>query len=195
MKLICGLGNPGFRYRNTRHNVGFLVIDNFTKLNKIKIDKNGFHSLFNRVIIKGEEVVLLKPQTFMNNSGLALAATAERFHIGMHEILVVCDDVNLGLGIIRFKAGGSSGGHKGLGSIISVLGGNEFSRLKVGIGSDKESELKDYVLSGFKASEKKALKEVLAKSADAVGVWLEEGLQAAMNKFNEKNTARGDGGE
>jgi len=188
MKLICGLGNPGLRYKNTRHNVGFLVLDNFAKKNKVKIGKKGFNSLFGRMGADTEEVLLLKPQTFMNNSGEAVKAAVTNFNVGPSDILVICDDINLEFGIIRFRAKGSSGGHKGLKSIIERLHDEDFNRLRIGIGSKRDGILTDYVLSGFKASEKKhLLKEVVEKAAEALDVWIKDGIEPAMNRFNEKN--------
>lgn len=172
MKLICGLGNPGLGYKNTRHNIGFLVIDNFAKAHK-GIKKGG--------------IVLLKPQTYMNKSGGAVKKAIDRFDVGLKDVLIVCDDINLKLGIIRFRAKGSSGGHRGLESIIEKLNTEDFNRLRIGIGSDKNSVLKDYVLSKFRSNEKRLLKEVVNKATDALTLWIEKGIDEAMNRFNTKN--------
>lgn len=178
MKLVCGLGNPGLKYKNTRHNIGFLVVDNFAKVNKFKINK--------------KELILLKPKTYMNNSGDAVKAAVDRLKIGLKDILIVCDDVNLKLGIIRLRASGRSGGHKGLKSIIERLHSENFNRLRIGIGLERNGMLKDYVLSGFKSAERPLLKKIINTATDAITVWAEEGIEAAMNKFNTKNV---DGGE
>lgn len=172
MKLIIGLGNPGLKYRKTRHNVGFLAVDSFSKKNKRRLKK---------------ETVLLKPQLFMNNSGVAVAKAVRKFRVGVRDVLVVCDDINLALGVIRFRSSGSAGGHKGLQSIIDELGAGDFNRLRIGIGVDKGAVLRDYVLSKFTSGEKGILQEVLDRSAEAIGVWIEDGIEAAMNKYNEKN--------
>lgn len=185
--MIVGLGNPGLRYRHTRHNIGFLAVDNFAKIKKAGVNKKGFHSLFGKIEINGEEAVLLKPQTYMNNSGAAVAEAVEKFAVGPEDILVICDDINLRLGIIRLRPKGSAGGQKGLKSIIKELNSEDFNRLRIGIGYGQGRDLTDYVLSGFRAGEKRFLKEVLGNSADAISVWLEEGIEAAMNKFNVKN--------
>ncbi len=171
MKLIIGLGNPGFKYRKTRHNVGFLAVDNFGKKKK-----------------SPKETVLLKPQLFMNNSGVAIAKAIRKFKVGVRDVLVVCDDINLVLGVIRFRSSGSAGGHKGLQSIIDELGAGDFNRLRIGIGVDKGAVLRDYVLSKFTLGERKVLQGVLDRSAEAINIWLEEGIEAAMNKFNTKNS-------
>ena len=175
MKLIVGLGNPGFRYRNTRHNIGFLIIDNFKKTDRSA---------------SGRNVVLLKPQLFMNNSGIAVKKAVGKFNVPPEDVLVVCDDINLALGIIRLRPRGSAGGHGGLKSIIKEMATEGFNRLRVGIGSGREGTLKDYVLSKFEPDEKKDLKEAVGRAAEAVHVWVEEGIEAAMNKFNVKNKER-----
>lgn len=189
MKLIIGLGNPGLEYKNTRHNIGFLAVDNFAKANSIKIEKKGFGSLFAEAALNGEEIVLLKPQTFMNNSGEAVSAAVERWGIRAGNILVVCDDVNLILGIIRFRDGGSAGGHNGLKSIIDKSGTKDFNRLRIGIDAQRSGILKDYVLSTFRSSEKKLAKETVERATDAICIWIAEGIGTAMNKYNEKNPA------
>jgi peptidyl-tRNA hydrolase, PTH1 family len=172
MKLIVGLGNPGLRYRNTRHNIGFILVDSFNKSSKGKI---------------GKKVALLKPQFFMNNSGIAVKKAMEKFGGEPADILVICDDINLELGMIRFRAQGSAGGHRGLKSIIERLSTENFNRLRIGIGATKSGVLKDYVLSRFESSERKKLKEVIDKATEAVGVWIEEGIETAMNSYNTKN--------
>ena len=169
MKLICGLGNPGLRYRNTRHNAGFMAVDRFAYFNK---DKGG------------GAFVLLKPGVFMNNSGLAVKKALDKIGAAAADLIVVCDDVNLELGAIRIRARGSAGGHRGLQSIIDKLGTEGFNRLRMGIGAGRAKPLKDYVLSVFRSSEKKLLKETVDRAAEALGVWLYEGTDAAMNKFN-----------
>lgn len=189
MKLIVGLGNPGLRYSGTRHNIGFKVLDILAKSHRVRIDKKGFESFFNKTVISGEEVLLLKPQTYMNNSGVAVRAAADKFGIGPSDILVVCDDINLEFGIIRLRKSGSSGGHKGLQSVIGLIKSSDFNRLRIGIGAHKDGVLTDYVLSGFSAGERKQLKEIIASASGAAALWLEEGIEAAMNAFNVKNSA------
>lgn len=187
MKLIVGLGNPGLRYKNTRHNIGFLAIDNFAKANKVEINKKTLNSLFVKMTDNNNEIALLKPQTFMNNSGEAIKAAISKFGIEPKDILIICDDINLSLGIIRFRAAGSSGGHKGLQSILEKLSTENFNRLRIGIGCEKDNTLKDYVLSKFRTTEKKILSEVIKKTTDAIDLWINEGIEASMNKYNEKN--------
>lgn len=175
MKLIVGMGNPGLKYRKTRHNVGFLAVDGFSEKSKNRPNK---------------EIVLLKPRLFMNNSGATVAKAIRKFKVDVRDVLVVCDDTNLALGVIRFRSSGGDGGHKGLRSIIDELGAGDFNRLRIGIGVDKGAVLKDYVLSKFTSAERKVLQEVLDRSAEAIGVWVEDGIESAMNKYNEKNPNR-----
>lgn len=192
MKLIVGLGNPGLRYKNTRHNIGFLAVDNFAKVNGTKITKRESNSLFAKSVVDGEECLLLKPQTFMNNSGSAVKPFVNKFGIDLNDILVICDDVNLTLGIIRFRPKGSSGGHKGLRSVIEKLNTVAFNRLRIGVGYERKDTLKDYVLSGFNDDEKKSVRDAINKTTYAIGVWISHGAETAMNRFNEKKK---DGGE
>jgi len=192
MKLIAGLGNPGLKYRDTRHNIGFLTIDNFAKAHKIKADKRSNQTLFGKLTIQGEEILLIKPQTYMNNSGDAVKAFSYRCSIKPNDILVVCDDIHLDLGILRLRAKGSSGGHKGLESIIERIGASDFNRLRIGIGFGRSDEVRDYVLSRFGPDEKSLVAEMVSMAADAVTVWIEGGIELAMNRYNKKNR---DGGE
>lgn len=180
--MIVGLGNPGLKYKNTRHNIGFLALDSFAKKNRIKINKKSFCSLFAR----NGGLAFLKPHTFMNNSGDAVSAAASKFGVEGKDILVVCDDINLPLGTVRLRPQGSAGGHKGLISIIDKLGTSSFNRLRIGIASEGRgsANLKDFVLSGFVSGEKKAVKETVARAAAAIETWTEKGINTAMNKFN-----------
>lgn len=186
MKAVIGLGNPGQAYRNTRHNLGFMVIDELleefggclkTSL-RAKAQKAKFH-------FKKEGVVLCKPLTYMNLSGEAVLSVSEEYKIPSGDILVICDDIQLALGRIKLKAKGSSGGHKGLASIIQRLKTNEFPRLRIGIAERAmPPDLSGYVLSEFSAQEKKVIQGSLRSAKEAVVCWLEEGIETAMNKFN-----------
>jgi len=194
MKLIFGLGNPGLQYRSTRHNIGYMVVGSFAKARGVLIKKKGFYSLFGETRIGGSDIILANPQTFMNNSGRALKAAVDKYGPDARDILVVCDDINLALGIIRMRSGGSAGGHKGLASIIEGLGTDAFDRLRVGIGYERRGILRDYVLSQFGRGEKVPLRQNIEKAAEALEVWIEEGVEAAMNKFNTKNIEGTQGG-
>ena len=152
--------------------------------NKIKINKKGINSLFGKMTISDDDALLLKPQTFMNNSGEAVKAACEKFNLDLNDILVLCDDINLELGIIRFRAQGSAGGHKGLKSIIEKLEADTFNRLRIGIGSKKSGVLTDYVLSRFSPDEKNVLRKIINKATNAIDAWINGGIEPAMNRFN-----------
>ncbi len=186
MKLVFGLGNPGLRYKYTRHNIGFLVVDAFAKKYH-KGFKNDLRSKSKTAVIKiGQEYcILVKPSTFMNLSGAALCTHIKKHNLDHNDILVVCDDLNLDFGSLRIKSKGGSGGHKGLGSIVEHLKTDEFSRVKIGINRPNDSQgFSDYVLSVLEADERKELGHILDKAIDCCLEWFNNGIESAMNKFN-----------
>lgn len=190
MKLIIGLGNPGEKYENTRHNVGFLTVDGFQStvdgFENWKINKK-FNAEIAEGKIGGEKIILMKPQTFMNNSGQAVAAAAHFYKIKPADILVIHDDIDLPLGKIRIKKDGSSGGHRGVESIIVSLGSENFIKLKIGVAPEtrpKNFDAANFVLKKFSKAESKKLVEVIKKATDAADMILTDGVQNAMNKFN-----------
>lgn len=188
MKIIVGLGNPGRKYAKTRHNVGFMAASALADKHGIRLNTKSFNSLIGRGRILGEEVAIALPQTYMNRSGEAVRAILSRKKTELCDLLVVCDDVNLALGIVRIRAGGSAGGHNGLASIIEYLGSDSFARLRVGIGKDVESaDLSGYVLSVFKKAEEAVLDEAVETSVDCCETWINEGVEGAANQFNLKN--------
>ena len=187
MRLITGLGNPGRRYRNTRHNVGFLAIDRIAGDLSIVLKKNrNSGSLIGQGCYKDEKVLLQKPLTFMNLSGKALRAVAEAKKIDPGQIMIICDDANLDFGKIRTRGSGSSGGHNGLKSAIEYLGTDCFPRVRIGIGREGASgaNLTDYVLAKFDKEEISRIDEILDKVCQTVRLYLSDGIEAAMNKFN-----------
>lgn len=188
IKAVVGLGNPGFRYRATRHNIGFMVLDRIASDSRIKIKKRTAHSLYGRGRLMGQEILLVKPLTYMNLSGKAVSEIKESNDIPLEDLLIVMDDIDLPFGRIRLRPKGSSGTHKGLHSIIEELGTENFLRLRVGIGSQnnqgKASILSDYVLAPFKREEKKALDDLIERCSRCIRVWIKEGPEAAMNRFN-----------
>ena len=187
MKLIVGLGNPGFRYRNTRHNVGFLAIKELSKKLKVSINKKKYDGVFGKGSFGMEEIVLFMPQTYMNLSGEAVKKLIRKINVKPEDLLVICDDFNLKLGFIRLKRQGSYGGHNGLESIIGSLGTEKFPRLRIGIGQDtKLSDVVRFVLTSFKGDEKPALKEAIKEARDCAISWLGDGAETAMTKFNRK---------
>ena len=183
MKLIVGLGNPGKEYAGTRHNVGFEVVDVIAKRCKTRIAKRMGRSKIARVNIAGEDLTLMKPQTFMNLSGDAIANFARREKINPSEILIVYDDMALPIGKIRIRPQGSAGGHNGMKSIIARLGTDQFARVRIGIGNARRDAI-DHVLSRFHTQEKQTIHEAIMKAADAVEMILSEGIEPAMNRYN-----------
>ena len=185
-KLIVGLGNPGPQYTWTRHNLGFLVLENLGKQHKAKWSvSTSNHGMLAKVIIESFECSLLMPTTFMNNSGLSVKKLADKTGVALEDILIVCDDLSLSFGKIRIRPSGSAGGHNGLKSIIQDLGSNQLARLRMGIDEPKGLvETVDYVLSNFTPVEKKALPDFINHALDCVTCWVTEGAQVAMNRFN-----------
>jgi len=192
MKLIIGLGNPGRKYEKTRHNVGFMVASALADKHGIRLKTKAFNSIIGKGRILGEEVVVMLPQTYMNRSGEAARAILSRKKVELKDLLVVCDDVNLSLGIIRIRADGSAGGHNGLASLIEYLGNGDFARLRIGIGKEAESaRLSGYVLSTFRRGEEAVLDEAIGISVDCCETWLKGGVERAANQFNLKNRKEG----
>jgi len=185
MRCIVGLGNPGSEYAVTRHNVGFRVIEALATRHGIEVSKRRLQALFGRGRIGDIELILAKPQTFMNDSGIAVRRLLDYYHLEPQHLLVVCDDINLDLGQLRLRRSGSAGGQKGLRSIEQHLGGTEFARLRVGIGRlEAGRDAKAFVLSPFRASERDAAEDAIARAADAVECTLREGLEIAMGRYN-----------
>ncbi|MDB4349603.1 aminoacyl-tRNA hydrolase [Omnitrophica bacterium] len=185
MKLIVGLGNPGFKYRATRHNIGFMILDKIASRFGIRINNRLFSSLCGKGSIGESEVLLVKPLTYMNLAGKAVFEIVRKNDISLEDLLIIMDDVDLQLGRIRLRPGGSSGGHKGLRSIIEELETEDFSRLRVGIGpKEDQGFLSDYVLTPFKRAEKKRLGDSIERSCLCAEVWTREGTEPAMRSFN-----------
>lgn len=185
MFLIVGLGNPGEKYERTRHNCGFLVVDELACRNAKTIRVAECQALSAKVTLAGKDVLLVKPQTFMNLSGVAVVALMKKHEINAADILIISDDVALPLGQIRLRREGSAGGQNGLKSIIKEIGTQQFPRLRIGIASDHPiKNLSDFVLSEFSKTERPVLAETILQAADAVEVILTNGIAEAMSKFN-----------
>jgi PTH1 family peptidyl-tRNA hydrolase len=185
MKLIVGLGNIGRKYENTRHNVGFNVIDLVAKRNGGQSPKEKFDGSTVDVTIGSERALLLWPQTLMNRSGQSVQAAMAFYQLPLTDLLVICDDFNLPLGALRFRSKGSAGGQNGLGDIIKRLSSEEFSRLRVGIGPVPESwDPADFVLGKFGPSDRTIIEETINRAAEAVEHWTTAGTAAAMNQYN-----------
>jgi peptidyl-tRNA hydrolase, PTH1 family len=191
MKLIVGLGNPGRKYRDTRHNVGFAVADELARRGSVTFESAPAEGLVARVRTLGPDgTLLLKPLTMMNASGYAVSEVARYFRIALGDILVVADDVNLVLGRLRVRSSGSAGGHNGFRSIIEQLGTTDFARLRVGVGrGDPRRDLADHVLSGFDADERPVVTDAIARAADAGEMFVAEGIGQVMNRFNGPEAA------
>ncbi|QQY79497.1 PTH1 family peptidyl-tRNA hydrolase [Keratinibaculum paraultunense] len=187
MFAVVGLGNPGRNYSGTRHNVGFKTVELLADRNNINLNKIKFKSIYGEGIIGGEKVILLKPQTYMNNSGIAVLDLYNFYKIPLENIIVIVDDVDIEFGTIRIRKKGSDGGHNGLKSIIYQLGSQDFPRIKIGIGKKREEQdLADFVLSKFSKEEKPYIEEAVLNAALAVETIITCGIDNAMNKFNIK---------
>lgn len=183
MKLIVGLGNPDKEYDKTRHNVGFMIIDNY--LGSVNWS-NKFNALYCEKVINGEKIIFVKPLTYMNNSGNAVGEFVRYFNIDNKDILVIQDDLDLNVGDYKLKMHSSSGGHNGIKSIIASLGNQDFPRLKVGIGSVKKDEVIDYVLGKFSKSELEVLNELFNTFDKIINSFINEGIDKTMNVYNTK---------
>lgn len=184
--LVAGLGNPGPRYRHTRHNVGFMVVDELAR----RLPAGAARQRFDGEIIEttwgGARVVLLKPRTYMNRSGSSVAPAARWYRVPYERLLIVYDDLDLPFGQIRLRPSGSSGGHNGLTSVLDSLGTEDVPRLRIGIGRPEQRSAVAHVLSRFSAEEEAALPDLIALAADAVETWMREGIDVAMNRFNRR---------
>lgn len=188
MRLIVGLGNPGRRYRGTRHNIGWEVLDRLAVAHGIVIDREDGWAEVGRGTIGGENVILARPQTYVNASGVAVADLRRRHRVSLSNLLVVLDDLDLPVGALRLREQGSHGGHNGLRSIIDALGGaREFPRLRIGIGRPPDGvDPADYVLGRPTADERIELASAVERAAEGVRRWITEGIQAAMRYCNAR---------
>ena len=193
MKLIVGLGNPGFLYTRNRHNVGFMCVKHLAKMQKILFDRKQGQACTGIGNIGRRRVVLARPQTYMNASGESVSALVRKLNITPSDVIVIHDDLDLPPGKIRLRLGGGSGGHKGIESIIARLGSKDFYRVRVGVGrpdtpgdspAEKEEAVIAYVLSDFTRDEKKIIDKIIPDVSRAIVSLLTEGLDIAMNKFN-----------
>jgi len=194
MRLIVGLGNPGVEYAWTPHNLGFLVVDKLAEAAGIRVTRPESKSLAGLGKIAGHDVVLAKPQTMMNLSGLAVRELMSRAECQPSDVIVLCDDVALPWGMIRVRERGSAGGHNGLKSVISALGTMEFARVRLGVQPEEmRGDLKEYVLREIRRDEEDLVAEEIELGAEAVRVILAEGTPSAMNRFNRRVTLEDEG--
>ena len=191
MIVIAGLGNPGSKYSETRHNVGFDVIDRLAHENNIKVNRLRFKALTGEGFIGTEKVLLVKPSTYMNNSGESIREIMDFYKLEPEKLLVVVDDIDIEFATIKLKKKGSAGSHNGLKSIIYHLQTDNFPRLKVGIGKKPPYyDLADFVLSKFSTDERKLVDQAIRNASEAVQEFVRSGIDKAMNEFNSRNTAQ-----
>ena len=186
--LVVFLGNPGLRYEGTRHNAGFMAADAFSRKHDVRISRARFRALTAQCGIGGDQVLLMKPQTYMNLSGEAVGQAARFYKIPPEHILVLSDDITLPIGALRIRTKGSSGGHNGLKNIIEVLGTDAFPRIRIGVGSPPHPDYDpiDWVLSVFRDQDAEDLAEAASRAADAAECYIAEGPEKAMNRYSQK---------
>lgn len=184
MLAVFGLGNPSRDYKGTRHNVGFAVVDKLAQDAGVGMTRRRFEALIGEMMIGAEKLLLAKPQTFMNDSGRSVCAAAAWNDLGIENIFVVCDDLDLALGRLRIRRKGSSGGHNGLKSIAHCLGTTEFARLRIGIGRPRSEDATDHVLTAFAKAEQETIAKAIDDAAEAARCWASEGIESCMNRFN-----------
>ena len=184
MKLIVGLGNPGKEYAGTRHNCGFMVIDRLASKLNVDVDQNKFKGLYAKVKYHGEDIILLKPQTYMNLSGESVNAMMNFIKIDKEDLLVIYDDLDMPVGKLRLRKTGSAGGHNGIKNIIAHLNSQDFKRIRVGIDRHKYMNVADYVLSRFSKVESEAIEQGIENAANAVLDYLDNDFNHAMNYYN-----------
>jgi peptidyl-tRNA hydrolase, PTH1 family len=190
MRLIVGLGNPDLEYQWTPHNLGFMAVDELANRNSIRVERPEGKALVGRGKIAGEEVVLAKPQTYMNLSGVSVRELLAKYELDVGNLLVMWDEVQLPLGTIRVHPDGSAGSHNGAKSVISSVGTQQFTRLRLGCGSDHPvGSRKEYVLRPMRKAELEVASEMIGNVGDAVELILTQGIEAAMNKYNRRKPA------
>ena len=189
MYLIAGLGNPGQQYAGTRHNIGFMMLDHFAEKNNLTFTDSKWKALVSKAVVWDESVVLLKPQTFMNLSGMAVAQAVNFYKLQPANIIVIHDDLDMEFGRLKIVSGGGDGGHKGIRSIIEHLGTKNFPRIKIGIGRPPTPVPPDkYVLSTFNSEEKKMIEQEMSLVFEGLRVSLQRGISAAMTFINRKRS-------
>ena len=185
MYIIAGLGNPGKEYMGTRHNAGFSVIDELADKYNISVDTAKHKGLIGKGVIAGQKVILVKPMTYMNNSGECVRAVMDYYKADIEDVIVIFDDISLEPGKLRLRPKGSAGGHNGIKSIIAHLGSDQFKRIKFGVGDKPKGwDLADWVLGRFKAEDAADVKNGIDRACDALVCILNEGIESGMNKFN-----------
>lgn len=192
MFIIAGLGNPGKKYENTRHNMGFLVIDRLASKNDIKVNKLKHRALVGDGFISGQKVLLVKPQTYMNLSGESLGEVLRYYHAEPQNLIVIYDDFDLAAGTLRIRKKGSAGSHNGMKSVIEQVGSQDFPRVRVGIGESGGLDWKDFVLGKVTGGQQQLFSEAASQAADSIMCILEKGIDKAMNEYNKKAKPSGE---
>ncbi len=187
MFALIGLGNPGKRYENTRHNIGYLIVDHFSNDDKIPLKSGKGDYYYKEMLYKDQEFLICKPTTYMNRSGRAVRQIVEHFSLSVEDLLIICDDFNLPFGTIRFRKKGSDGGHNGLKSVIYQLQTENFDRFRLGIGTDFSDAI-TFVLENFSKKERTQLNDLLPISTEALKYWIENGIEKTMNIYNRQFT-------
>ncbi|MCB6992147.1 aminoacyl-tRNA hydrolase [bacterium 210820-DFI.6.37] len=184
MYIIAGLGNPGRKYENTRHNIGFIALDLLAERNDIKINKIKHKALVGEGRISGQKVLLVKPQTYMNLSGQSLREVMAYYKEDMEKLVVIYDDIDIPMGTVRIRKKGSAGTHNGMRSVVQCLSSDQFPRIRIGLGDGRKGELKDFVIGGFSKEEKEPLEEAVTRAVLAAECIVEKGIDKAMNEYN-----------
>ena len=187
MKLVVGLGNPGSEYKNTRHNIGFITVESYVKDKKNTKFIKKFNGLYTKIYLNNEYFIILKPLSYMNLSGLVVKKYVDYFKINPNDILIIHDDLDMPVGRLKLKRGGSSGGHNGIKSIINELNNEDFNHLKIGIGNNKNIDTKDYVLGKFSDDENKVLAKLIDKSKNIIDDFIINDFDKVMCKYNGDN--------
>lgn len=195
MYVIAGLGNPGAKYENTRHNIGFMVVDALAEKNHISVTEKKHKALIGKGMLGSERILLVKPQTFMNLSGESIREIIDYYKVEEKtELIVISDDISLEPGALRIRKKGSAGGHNGLKNIILHLGHDEFQRIRIGVGEKPSGyDLADYVLGHFREDDRELIAKSVEQAAEAVQVMITEGADKAMNQFNKKKWRQHEG--
>ncbi len=189
MYIIAGLGNPGKKYENTRHNIGFITLDLLAERNDIKINKIKHKALVGEGRISGQKVLLVKPQTYMNLSGQSLREVMSYYKEDVSRLIVIYDDIDIPMGSVRIRKKGSAGTHNGMRSIVYDLQSDQFPRIRIGIGKERRSDLRDFVIGGFSKEEKEPLENAVRRAAAAAECIVEKGIDKAMNEYNIRQKA------
>ncbi len=186
MYVIVGLGNPGKKYENTRHNIGFITLDYLADRHGIKITKIKHKALVGEGNISGQKVLLVKPQTYMNLSGNSVREVMEYYKVDIENLLVIYDDIDIPTGSVRIRKKGSAGTHNGMRSVVYDLQSDKFPRVRIGMGKSGNADLKNFVIGGFSKGEKEIFEKAVVHTADAIECFLEFGIDKAMNEYNTK---------